>query len=164
MELNLESNRLILQRVTLKDYSFIKALVNTKGWIQFIGDRQIHSDKEAKNYIEKIISIQNIKYWVVTLKDQNTAIGIITFIKRDSLDFHDLGFAFLPEFGKNGYAYEATNIVLEQLKLDKTQQTILATTIPENNKSIQLLEKLGFNFRDKIENNGEILSVYLKQI
>ncbi|WP_310379081.1 GNAT family N-acetyltransferase [Flavobacterium sp.] len=164
MELNLESNRLILQRVTLKDYSFIKALVNTKGWIQFIGDRQIHSDKEAKNYIEKIINIQNIKYWVVTLKDQNTAIGIITFIKRDSLDFHDLGFAFLPEFGKNGYAYEATNIVLEQLKLDKTQQTILATTIPENNKSIQLLEKLGFNFRDKIENNGEILSVYLKQI
>lgn len=164
MKPNLESNRLILKLITIEDYSFIKALVNTKGWIQFIGDRQIHTNEDAKNYIEKIISIRNIKYWVVRLKDENTPIGIITFIKKDYLDFHDLGFAFLPELGKNGYAYEASNIVLEQLKLDKTQQTILATTIPENNKSILLLEKLGFNFRDKIENNGEILSVYLKQI
>lgn len=160
----METNRLILKLITIEDYSFIKTLVNTDGWIQFIGDRQIHTDEDAKNYIQKIINIQNFKYWVVTLKENNTSIGIITFIKRDYLEFYDLGFAFLAEFGKKGYAYEASNIVLEALKFDNSIQNILATTIPENSKSILLLEKLGFNFRNKIDINNQMLSVYLKQI
>ena len=160
----METNRLILKLITIEDYSFIKTLVNTEGWIQFIGDRQIHTDEDAKNYIQKIINIQNFKYWIVTLKESHTPIGIITFIKRDYLEFYDLGFAFLAEFAKKGFAYEASNIVLEKLKLDNSIQNILATTIPENSKSILLLEKLGFNFRNKIDINNQMLSVYLKQI
>jgi [ribosomal protein S5]-alanine N-acetyltransferase len=157
-------SRLILKQISIEDKSFIKDLVNTEGWIKFIGDRQIFNDDDAENYIQKIINSKNIKYWVVNLKETLIPIGIITFIKRDYLEFYDLGFAFLPGFGKNGYAFEASTMALELIKRDKFYQTILATTIPENNKSIRLLEKLGFSFNDKIENNNEILFIYLKQI
>ena len=88
--------------------------------------------------------------------------GIVSFIKRDYLDHHDIGFAFLPQFSNQGFAFEAVNAVLEKLVQDDEHSTILATTIPENIKSITLLLKLGFIFEKQIENDGEKLSVYRK--
>ncbi len=164
MNNTIESERLLLNPVTLDDFNFIKTLVNTDGWIQFIGNRNINTIEDAKNYITRIIENKEVTYWVVKTKNTNTSIGIITFIKRDYLEFHDLGFAFLPEFGKNGYAYEASSLVINMLKSNKLQKTILATTIPENSKSILLLEKLGFTFQEKIENNAETLAVYKNHI
>jgi len=164
MERNLETNRLSLRSLTTEDFSFIKALVNTEGWIAFIGDRKIATDEDAKNYIQKIIDNKDIKYWVVTLKEASAPIGVITFIKRDYLDFHDLGFAFLPEFGKKGYAFEAANFILDELKSNTSHQNILATTIPENVNSIALLEKLGFMYSKEIVQENETLLVYLKVI
>ncbi len=164
MNQNLLSERLFLKSINLTDFEFIKELVNTKGWIKFIGERNIHSDEDARNYIQRIIDNHNVTYWVVNLRTNKKPIGIITFIKRDYLDFYDLGFAFLPEFKKNGYAFEASNLVLVEIELSKSHQFVLATTIPENTKSIKLLEKLGFSFDKKIENNNEILSIYSKTI
>ncbi len=160
----IETNRLVLKSLNLDDYVFIKNLVNTEGWIKFIGDRNIKTDDDAKNYIKKIQDNNAVKYWIVNLKDNNIAIGIITFIKRDYLEYHDLGFAFLPDFHKNGYAFEASTRVIQELKSNQSNSEILATTIPENKKSIELLEKLGFEFKESINNNDEILSVYLKKM
>ncbi len=160
----IETNRLVLKSLNLDDYIFIKNLVNTEGWIKFIGDRNIKTDDDAKNYIKKIQDNNAVKYWIVNLKDNNIAIGIITFIKREYLEFHDLGFAFLPDFQKNGYAFEASTRVIQELKSNQSNSEILATTIPENKKSIELLEKLGFEFKESINNNDEILSVYLKKM
>ncbi len=164
MNTYLESERLFLKPLNLNDYEFIKFLVNTNGWLEFIGDRNIHSDEDSKNYIQRIINNQNVIYWIVNLKNTKQSIGIITFIKRDYLEHHDLGFAFLPKFVKNGYAFESSNLVLKEIELSKSHRIILASTIPENIKSIKLLEKLGFSFDKKIENNNETLSVYSKII
>jgi [ribosomal protein S5]-alanine N-acetyltransferase len=157
---NFETERLSLQSIQLSDFEFIKQLVNTEGWITYIGDRNIHSDEEAQNYIQKITSNECIKYWVVRLKNERISIGIITFIKRDYLAFHDIGFAFLPQFGKNGYGFEATNTVLKALQINGKHSEILATTVPTNTKSISLLEKLGFYFQEEIEQENEKLLVY----
>ncbi len=160
----IETNRLVLKSLKLDDYIFIKNLVNTEGWIKFIGDRNIKTDDDAKNYIKKIQDNNAVKYWIVNLKDKNIPIGIITYIKRDYLEYHDLGFAFLPDFHKKGYAFEATTRVIQELKSNQLNSEILATTIPENKKSIELLEKLGFEFKESIKNNDESLSVYLKKM
>jgi [ribosomal protein S5]-alanine N-acetyltransferase len=48
--------------------------------------------------------------------------------------------------------------------LTENYPIILATTIPENIKSIELLVKLGFEFKESIKNNDESLSVYLKKM
>ena len=160
----LESERLFLKPLNIADFEFIKSLVNTKGWIEFIGDRNICSDEDSRNYIQRIIDNENVTYWVVNLKTSKQSIGIITLIKRDYLEYHDLGFAFLPEFTKNGYAFEASNLVLDEINLSKLHHYILATTILENVKSIKLLKKLGFSFDKNIEQNNETLSVYSKKI
>jgi [ribosomal protein S5]-alanine N-acetyltransferase len=51
----IETNRLVLKSLKLDDFSFIKNLVNTEGWIKFIGDRNIKTNDDAENYIKKIM-------------------------------------------------------------------------------------------------------------
>ena len=156
----LKTDRLLIAPLATNDNSFILELVNTDGWIKFIGNRNITSEIEATNYIQKIIDNPNTNYWLVKLKDNQTKIGIITFIKRDYLEHHDIGFAFLPNFTNNGYAYEATSAVLKNVIQDGNHKQILATTIPENISSIKLLKKLGLCFNKEIEIDKKKLHVY----
>ena len=150
----------MLQPLAIADDSFILELVNTEGWIKFIRNRNITSNNEAQAYIHKILDNSNITYWVVTLKDNGYKIGLITYIKRDYLEHHDIGFAFLPNFYKKGYAYEASIAVLYKLVKENDLTHILAITIPENVNSIELLKKIGLEFEQEIERDNEKLHRY----
>jgi RimJ/RimL family protein N-acetyltransferase len=157
---SLVTDRLTIRPLALSDDGFILELVNTEGWMRFIGNRNITSEAEARAYIQKIIENNNISYWVVTQSDDGARAGIISYIKRSYLEHSDIGFAFLPHFGKKGYAYEATSAVLKKLVRERRFPHVLATTIPENTGSINLLKKLGFTLEREIEVSNERLHVY----
>ncbi|MDP4263576.1 MAG: GNAT family N-acetyltransferase [Bacteroidota bacterium] len=160
MQDNYSTPRLLLDKLTLRDTEFIYELVNTPGWIKFIGDRNIKTQEDAIAYIQKLIDNPAINYWVVKSKGQSIPMGIVTFIKRGYLEHHDIGFAFLPEYSKQGYAYEATIAILDDVIKDPLHTQILATTIKENTNSIRLLEKLGLQFSHEIQIGNEMLQVY----
>jgi len=144
-----KTDRLLIQPLTIDEASFIRELVNTEGWLAFIGDRNVKTAEEALNYTQRLLNNPNVKYWTV-----------ITFIQRDYLPHPDIGFAFLPQFGGKGYAYEAANAVLNDWKKQKEFADVLATTIPANLKSIQLLQKLGLHFQEEIEIDNKTLHIY----
>ncbi len=152
--------RLLIKPLRIDDASFIRELVNTEGWLRYIGERNVHSEADAMAYIQKILGNNSVKYWVVKLKDDHRPVGIITFIQRDYLDHPDIGFAFLPAYAKLGYGYEASKAVLDKMLKEGKFRHILATTIPENKNSIKLLEKLGLRFEKEIETGNELLRVY----
>ena len=156
----IKTQRLILKPLNLNDDQFILELLNTEGWIKFIGNRNIASQEDSKDYIQKILDNENIFYWTVQGKDSHENIGLVTFIKRDYLSHHDIGFAFLPGFQKMGYAYEATMAVLDKLISELNLSHILATTVPGNITSIKLLQKIGLVFEKEIEVEKEKLQVY----
>ena len=160
MQANFSTKRLLLDLLVKDDHEFIFSLVNSKGWLEFIGDRNVHSKQDSIEYITRIINALDLFYWVVRLKDNNTPIGIISFLKRSYLEHFDIGFAFLPEFYGYGYAYEATERVLSVVSKKAEYATILATTIPSNINSIKLLNKLGFHFEKEIEVVNAKLYVY----
>jgi RimJ/RimL family protein N-acetyltransferase len=160
MQNEFTTNRLYLQQLTLTDKAFIVELLNTPGWLKFIGDRQVRTTDAAEGYIGKILQNDNVKYWVVKLKDSDIAIGVITFIKRAYLQHHDIGFAFLPAYSGKGFAYEAAAAVLQHVAADKAHTHILASTIKDNKNSIALLEKLGLSFDKEIKVEEETLSLY----
>ena len=163
MKNSIETERLVLNHLTLNDADFIFELVNTSEWKTFIGERNVNKIEDAKTYIQKLIDNPNINYWVVKLKDNETSIGIITFIKRDYLEHHDIGFAFLPRYTKQGYAYEATAAVLNEVTKDPAHNHVLATTLKENINSIQLLKKLSFEFEKEFKTDNEVLLLYSNQ-
>lgn len=68
MFVNLNTERLKIQPITILDASFIYDLLNTKDWIEFIGNRNIICLKDAENYILKINANRNYFYHTIFLK------------------------------------------------------------------------------------------------
>jgi RimJ/RimL family protein N-acetyltransferase len=87
-------------------------------------------------------------------------IGIITFLHRDNQQFPDIGFAMLPKFYNKGYAFEAASKYLEEIANEKKVNKIIAITLPENNKSIRLIEKLGLKYECNYVDKSEVLNLY----
>ncbi len=160
MQITINTNRLSLSPLTIEDHDFIFELINTRGWLDFIGNRNVNSKADAIAYIKKINSTANLTYWVVNVTASNVPAGLISFIKREYLEHFDIGFAFLPRFQNNGYAYEASKEVLSIVRQSPGHSQILATTVPGNIKSIKLLTKLGFHFDKEIMVEEEKLHVY----
>lgn len=160
MEIKYKTERLFLSELCSTDSEFINELVNTQEWIKFIGDRNVRTEVDANNYIQRIIDNPKSNYWVVKLKSDNLSIGIITFMKRDYLEHHDIGFAFLPKYTKNGYAFEATVTILNDVINNKNHRKVLATTIKENISSIKLLKKLGLSFEREMVVGNDLLMIY----
>ena len=145
----LETERLLLREFELTDAKFILTLVNTPGWLEFIGDRNIKTEAAAVTYLQsgpmKSYRENGFGLWMVEKKD-GTPIGMCGILKRESLDHPDIGFAFLPEAMGMGYAFETASATMRYAKTRLHLQTILAITVPKNKKSIRLLEKIGLSF------------------
>lgn len=142
MQKQYTTGRLTLNELTLNDTAFIIELVNTQGWLKFIGNRNIKTKEDAIKYIQMLLDDDGIVYWIVTLKEHNMPVGVVTFISRKHLPHPDLGFAFLPAHSGKGYAHEAASVVLNDII--KSHPTILASTREGNITSMKLLKKLGF--------------------
>ena len=143
----LETDRLRIEEMTLNDGVFIQELMNTKGWLEFIGDRNIDSLKKAEDYItDKFIwAYKNWGYgpYKIVRKECNTSIGIVTLVKRDYLEFLDIGFAVLPKYEGKGFIKEASLAILNYAQTKLDQKKVFAFTEVDNVRSIRLLKSIG---------------------
>ena len=150
----LETDRLLLEKFSVDDAAFMLALLNTPSWIEFIGDRNVRTLDEARQYIMNgaMKSYEQVGFgpYLVKLKAGDIPIGLCGLFKRDTLDDIDIGFAFLPEHAGKGYGYESASAVMTYATatLGLTRFTGITTAINQN--SIRLLEKLGLSFERKI--------------
>ncbi|MCB7481733.1 GNAT family N-acetyltransferase [Christiangramia sediminis] len=154
-----ETERLLIRPTALEDANFIFKLLNSPKWLQFIGDRKIKSIKDAENYISTRMHPQLQKMgfsnYTILRKSDFTKIGTCGLYKREGLKDVDLGFAFLPEFEKMGYAFEATSELKKAAKKEFGISRLCAITLEENTGSRKLLGRLGFNFREKTHLPGD---------
>ena len=160
----IESERLLIRPIKTSDKSFILDLLNTQGWLKFIGDRNVIDERDAEKYIQNILDNENFFYSVFELKDENEPVGIITFLYRDNQQFPDIGFAMLPVFDKKGYAIEATKKYLEEITNEKNVNKVIAITLPDNSKSIKLIERLGLKYESVIQDDSKILYLYSRTL
>lgn len=148
------------------DAAFMLGLLNDPSWLHFIGDRGVKTLADAQAYIASgpvaMYARLGHGFCVVETRRNAEPIGICGLSQRDYLDSPDLGFALLPQFGGQGYAYEAAAAVLldAQTRLGLTR--ILATTRLDNITSQKLLEKLGLRFERLMAHpeGGRLLKLY----
>ncbi len=149
-----ETDRLVLHKLSVADAPFIVALVNTPGWLQYIGDRGIKNIADAENYIitgpMASYTKNGFGLYLVRLKSTAAPIGMCGIIKRDSLEHEDIGFALLPPYTGKGYAFEAAAAVLQYAREALGLKKILAITLAANQPSVNLLTKLGLVFQKMI--------------
>ena len=162
----IETERLILREFDTTDSEFIIKLLNTEGWLRYIGDRFVKDPKQGVEFIEGRLrpsySEYGFGFYLVELKSNKEPLGMCGLVKRDGLDNVDIGYAFLPEnFGK-GYAYESSFAVVEFAKRKLKLKALDSITMSSNEPSIKLLERLGFSFEKNILLKGEELMLYRK--
>ena len=145
-----ETERLIIRPTTTADAAFIYEVMNTEGWLKHIGDRGIKTEEDAKNYILEKMRPQQERLGysnnTVIRKSDGVKMGSCGLYDREGLEGVDIGFAFLPQYGKKGYAFEAATKIKELALKEFGLTQINAITTPANLKSQKLLEKLGLQF------------------
>ena len=154
----IETARLGVDSLSTAYAPFILELVNSPGWLEFIGDRGIKTLADAESYIVNgpLASYEKNGFglYLLVLKPGGISIGMCGLIKRDTLEHPDIGFALLPAYTGKGYAQEAASAVLQYAQETLGIKKIAAITLEKNHRSIQLLTKLGLLFEKKIKFNG----------
>ena len=161
----LQTQRLILRKLKLNDTAFIIELVNSPGWLQYIGYRNIHTTEDAIRYLEdgplKSYEQNGFGLLLIQLKTTKAPIGMCGLLKRDALPLPDLGYALLPAYEGKGYITEATSAYLAYVEQQLQIEKLMAITNLDNAKSIRVLEKLNFVFERYMNLSGDDHSVRL---
>jgi RimJ/RimL family protein N-acetyltransferase len=150
----LETERLVIRRLTEDDAEFILGLLNQPSFLRYIGDKGVRNTADAVKYLQTgpLASYERVGYgpYLVKLKNTDVPVGMCGLLKRDTLPDADVGFAFLPDYWSRGYAFEAVAAVMTYGREVLGLLRIVAITSLDNHASIRLLEKVGLRFEGLI--------------
>jgi len=150
----LETERLLLRRMTVADAGFILELLNEAAFIRNIGDKGVRTIEDARLYILSgpVASYGQFGFglYLVEWKETGEAIGICGLLKRETLEDVDIGFAFLEKHWSKGFASESAGAVMGYGRKTLGIERIVAIVSPENYGSIRVLGKIGLRFERMI--------------
>ena len=154
-----QTQRLKIRHFNNDDAEFIIKLLNEPSFIENIADKGVRNKQDAIRYLQDgpIASYQKFGFGMsmVELNESGNAIGMCGLLKREELEDVDIGYAFLPEYTGKGFAKEAALSVLQNARDQHRLSRVVAITAIDNQASIRLLEKIGFNYDSMIRFYGE---------
>lgn len=143
----LMTNRCILRKFTIEDANDVLELMSDLDVNKFLPCFPLKTIEEAKEYIKKnyieSYDKENSYKYAICVKESNKVIGYIVVSADVS---HDLGYAIHKDYWHKGYAFEAGEAVLRQLKKDGYDY-VSATHDVNNPNSGKVMMKLGFRYR-----------------
>jgi len=161
----IETDRLILRRLSVEDAEFIFRLLNEPSFLRYIGDKGVRTIADARDYILQgpIRSYERFGFglYLAELKNGGFPVGICGLLKREALADVDIGFAFLPQFWKKGYAFESATAVMAYGRDVLGIKRLVAITDSDNTSSINVLGKLGLRFERMIRMSDDAPEIKL---
>jgi len=155
----LQTARLRLRELTTGDAEFMLALLNDRDFIRHVGDRGVRTVEGASEYILKgpmqSYARNGFGLYMVELTETRAKLGICGLVKREGLTDVDIGFGFLPQYRSQGYAVEAATAIMAQARDALGLERVVAITSQDNDRSANVLNKLGFEFEQMIRFPGE---------
>jgi RimJ/RimL family protein N-acetyltransferase len=149
-----ETERLLLKPSETGDALFFLELLNSEKWLKYIGDRNVKTVEAAEDYIQSRILTQleshGFANYTVIRKSDGVKIGVCGLYDREGVEGIDIGFAFLPEYENQGFAFEAASKMVEAGWKVFNIAKLHAYTTEDNHSSKKLLEKLGMTCIDKV--------------
>lgn len=153
-DFRIETERLRMRWLTLDDADLMLAVWNDPAFVRYVGDRGIRTTEQAAAAMEtgalRLYAEHGFGPYRVALKSDDTAIGICGVFARAGLDEPDIGFALLPAYCKQGYAYESAIAVVDHTRDELRLPRLTAIVSPENAASVGLIRKLGLQFESMI--------------
>lgn len=144
----LETERLKLRQVTLKDANEVFFLRSDKEVGKYIARAPEKSIKDAENFITarlEDIKLHKISYWAITIKGNDTLVGSVclwNFTKNNTVA--EVGYDLHPDAQKKGIMSEALGLVLNFGFNKLNFHQIEAFTQKKNLSSVALLKRHKF--------------------
>ena len=157
----LSTERLTLRQMNSGDENEIFILRSDKRVLEFIDIPKAETVADAEKFIDKInnlIASNESIMWAICLKSSPTLIGNICFwnIIQDKL-VAEIGYSLLPHFQGKGIMQEAVIKVIEYGFQTLQLNSIVADLHPNNIKSIKLLERNGFVYTGKSQEDDMVI-------
>lgn len=144
----IESARLRLREIRSQDAPLVLEILTDPDFIANVGDRGVHDLAAAVRYITEKMQASYRSHgfglYVVELRAGAEPLGLCGLLRRDSHPGVEIGFAFVPRARGHGYALEAARATLDFARDTLDLARIVALAAPHNQRSIRLLEHLGF--------------------
>ena len=160
----IETERLILRPHTLDDVESSYEMNLDEQVSQYTGDGGVVSREEIERRIKEDVLGDYAKHgfgrFAVVEKSTGEFIGFAGLKYLEDLDEVDLGYRLISSKWVMGYATEASracmHFAFNQLELER----VVAMVLPENERSIRVLEKLGFGYERDIVEDGLSARLY----
>lgn len=152
--MNIETERCIIREFVMDDVDSFMEYRNNLDWMRHQGFKGM--SKEAyEDALLKNASIEKGKQFAIVNKVSNQLIGDIYLQQENTVYW--LGYTVNPVYSLQGYAKEAVNGIINWVKAQEGT-IIKAGVLAENAPSIKLLEKMGFTYLTK--ENDELIYTY----
>jgi ribosomal-protein-alanine N-acetyltransferase len=161
----LETERLILRKIELKDAKDIQAIRSNPQVMTFMDSHAHETVEDSENFIAEGLEIFGSKkglFWGLVEKASGKFIGDFAFWKIDRKNCRaEIGYTLRPEFWGKGYMKEAMSRILDFGFRKLNLHSIEANINPKNVNSRGLLLKMGFRkeayFRENFYYDGKFL-------
>lgn len=138
--------------------------------------RQLYSDKLVRQFLggprllelssfEEMLTCKEDLYWIISLKQTNEFIGLVSLDTHHDSTSKELSYQFLPQYWGNGYAYEVLGYIIDFIFNDLLLDKIVCEIQAANQSSCKLLTKLGMSVEETVTRFGAKQSIYsLKRV
>ena len=163
MKKSIETERLLLRELELSDAEGMFELDSNPNVHLFLGNKPV---KHIGESIHQIMNIQQqykdfgIGRWAVILKETNEFLGwsgikFITNEINNHKDFYEIGYRFIEKYWGKGYATEAGKAFVDYAFNEMKVEALYAYADAGNKDSRRILEKLGLQYVNSFEYEGE---------
>jgi ribosomal-protein-alanine N-acetyltransferase len=145
---DLETKRLRLRQLTMDDIDFVYQHFSNPRVTEFLLDEPPLSDiSQAREIIEFYQQPETkcLYRWGISLKNDGQLVGTCGFHKWNKRDLHaEIGYDLSPDFWGQGIMSEALRAAIQNGFGRMGLNRIAAIVYPLNQRSLQVLHKLGF--------------------
>ncbi len=162
---NLESERLFLRKLELKDAPDVQLIRSDEKVMAYMDSERHTTLQHSENFIAAKLKMYEERtgiFWAVIEKSTNTFIGDFAFFKIDKNHSRaEIGYTLKPKFWGKGLMKEAMLSIFNFGFRDLDLHSLEANINPENHNSRTILTKMGFKkegyFRESYYYNGAYL-------
>lgn len=173
MSILLETERLILREVEYTDEDDLFEMDSDPEVHLYIENNPVKSIDEIRKVIEmlkKQYAKNGVARWAVVEKLTNECLGWAGLkYFNEPLNkhnyFYELGYRFKKKHWGKGFATESSRAILDYGFKNLNTNSIFAIVDPKNENSKKVLTKLGFDFRETFDYEGDLTDWFeLKKI
>ena len=148
---NVTTKNFLLRQLILSDAEEILFLRSDERILEHIDIEKAETLEDAKRFIEKINNGEDgWFFWGITEKNNSKVIGTICLWNIKAAESKaDIGFVLHPGYWGKGVMQEVVPAVIN-FGFQKTKlRLIIGEAMPKNIKSIKLMEKFGFRYKEE---------------